>query len=111
MELQVSDFIVVEEDYRDDKSTKTLINVYGEQMNDSQRLAIKIKEIAKEKGIKIGDLETKLGLSMGYFSRFKKQKQASMHFETAVKVAKEFGMTIDEMLNYKSPLEKLSEDL
>ena len=55
--------------------------------------------LCKKKCIKIGVLETKLGLNLGYFSRldsFNKVKLVTM-----LELEKEFELDLHEIINYK----------
>lgn len=54
-----------------------------------------IKELAREKGISIRELEISLGFSNGYFSKWKK---VSPNSEGLQKVANFFGVSVDYLL-------------
>ena len=64
----------------------------------------------KERNIKIGDFEKKLGFSVGYFSRFK-TNESGFKLEEALKIAEIFNMTIEEIIDYKNLLEKMKENI
>lgn len=56
-----------------------------------------IKYFLQQRGAKIGDFEKQLGLGVGYFSRHNKNEDGSISLALAVKIAKEFGITVDDL--------------
>lgn len=55
----------------------------------------KIKELTKEKGISVRELEKRLGYSNGYFSKW---KTVSPNSDGLAKVADYFGVSVDFLL-------------
>ena len=68
--------------------------------NYDKKQAIKnIGYLAKEKNIKIGDLEKKIGVAPGYFSRYlKDENPANPSLESIVNAARELNVTVDMIL-------------
>lgn len=56
----------------------------------------KIKELTKENGISVRELEKRLGFSNGYFSKW---KTVSPNSEGLAKVSDYFGVSIDYLLD------------
>lgn len=56
----------------------------------------KIKELTRENGISVRELEKRLGFSNGYFSKWKK---VSPNSEGLAKVSDYFGVSIDYLLD------------
>lgn len=56
-----------------------------------------IRQLAKVKDIRIGTLESIIGVSTGYFSKVEK-RNVDIALGTAVKVAKVLGCTLDELV-------------
>lgn len=75
------------------------------------RFAVNVKKIADERLIKIGDLELFLGLHLGYFSRIRKGTTKRISLMTALAISNIFGMTIEEIIAYKSNSELIEERL
>ncbi len=72
-------------------------------------VAENIVDIAKERKIKIKELEDSVGVSNGYFSRFTKLNQASgLKLELLFDIAKFLHTSVDYVVNYKDRM--LSED-
>ena len=70
-------------------------------MYDKTRCLNNIYALAKERGIKIGDLEESAGVSRGYLSRVAKPDyQGSPPIEMLDAVAKQLGVGIDYLVNY-----------
>lgn len=59
-----------------------------------------IYNLAKQQGIKIGDLEEKAGVSRGYLSRINKPEGASPSIETLSSIAEQLGTSVDYLINY-----------
>ncbi|OTO15158.1 MULTISPECIES: helix-turn-helix domain-containing protein [Enterococcus] len=59
----------------------------------------KIKELTKQNGISVRELEKRLGYSNGYFSKW---KNVSPNSDGLAKVADYFGISIDYLLGRKS---------
>ncbi len=78
-------------------------------MYDKTRCVNNIYTIAKEKGVKIGDLEENSGVSKGYLSRVAKPDyQGSPPIEMLDSIAHQLGVGIDFLVNFDP--EKLSEN-
>ena len=75
------------------------------------RFAVNVKKIADERLIKIGDLELFLGLHLGYFSRIRKGTAKHISLMTALAISNIFGMTIENIITYKSKDELIEERL
>lgn len=56
-----------------------------------------IRQLAKAKDIRIGTLESIIGVSTGYFSKVEK-RNVDIALGTAVKAAKVLGCTLDELV-------------
>lgn len=70
-------------------------------MYDKARCLNNIYSLAKERGIRIGDLEESAGVSRGYLSRVAKPDyQGSPPIEMLDAVAKQLGVGIDYLVNY-----------
>ena len=70
-------------------------------MYDKTRCLNNIYALAKERGIKIGDLEESAGVSKGYLSRVAKPDyQGSPSIEMLDAVAKRLGVGIDYLVNF-----------
>jgi transcriptional regulator with XRE-family HTH domain len=70
-------------------------------MYDKARCLNNIYALAKERGIKIGDLEESAGVSKGYLSRVAKPDyQGSPPIEMLDAAAKQLGVGIDYLVNY-----------
>lgn len=58
--------------------------------------------LAKEKGLKIGDLEEKAGVSKGYLSRINKEGNTSVpSIELLSSIAEQLGVSVDYLVNYR----------
>lgn len=69
-------------------------------MYDKVKMIDKIYEIAKNKKLKIGDMEEKAGVSRGYLSRINKSdKSTSPSIEVLASIAQQLGVTIDYLVN------------
>ena len=70
-------------------------------MFDKTRCINNIYSLAKERGIKIGDLEEGSGMSKGYLSRVAKPDyQGSPSIEMLDAVARQLGVGIDFLVNF-----------
>ncbi len=59
--------------------------------------------LAKEKGLKIGDLEEKAGVSKGYLSRINKEGNTSIpSIELLCSIAEQLGVSVDYLVNYRA---------
>lgn len=69
-----------------------------------KQLIENIYRVAKEKGVRIGDLETAAKVSQGYFSRVRGKEDAASapSIEVIVAVAETLGVTIDDLI-YAGP--------
>ncbi len=66
---------------------------------DKSRLISNIYYLAKKKNIKIGDIETKAGVSLGYISRLNKEENKTVpNIEFLVSVANSLGVSLDSLL-------------
>lgn len=66
---------------------------------DKRRCMSAIYAIAKEKGVKIGDLEKEAGVSTGYLSKLNKEENTSSpSIELLVAAARVLGVTIDMLI-------------
>ena len=64
----------------------------------SQRFYQNVKLMAKEKGIKMKDIEKYLGVCSGYFSRNRKNNNVA-GIDKAFILAEFFGVTVEELLS------------
>lgn len=72
-------------------------------MFDKKRCISTIYELAKQKNIKIGDLEETAGVSKGYLSRINKEDSSSSpSIELLDSVSRQLGVGIDYLVNYSS---------
>lgn len=69
-------------------------------------LSKNILYILKERGIKIGDFEKSMGVSLGYLSRIAKDEAASPNLNFLIKTANSLGISIETLLG--SDLSELS---
>lgn len=68
---------------------------------EKKRCLDNIYFLAKEKNIRIGDLEARAGVSAGYFSRLNKEdSKANPSIEVLTAVSEKLGVTIDALINY-----------
>lgn len=66
---------------------------------DKRRCMSAIYAIAKEKGVKIGDLEKETGVSTGYLSKLNKEENTSSpSIELLVAAAQLLGVTVDMLI-------------
>lgn len=68
----------------------------------------KIRELARERKISIRELETRLGYSNGYFSKWKK---VSPNSDGLAKVADYFNVSVDYLLGRETPEAKTETEL
>lgn len=61
-----------------------------------------IYDLVRRKGLKIGDVEEKAGVSRGYLSRINKPEAASPSIETLDSIAEQLGVTIDYLVHFAS---------
>ena len=75
-------------------------------MFDKRLCIANIYQLAKERGMKLGDLEKNAGVSAGYLSRLNKDDStATPSIEFVASVAKALGVTVDAIINndYATP--------
>lgn len=75
-------------------------------MFNKEKCISNIYQLAKEKGVKIGDLEKSVGVSTGYLSRLNKGENTTVpSVDFIANVAEVLGVTVDALLNndYSSP--------
>ncbi len=71
----------------------------GKMEFDKRRCMSAIYAIAKEKGVKIGDLEKEAGVSTGYLSKLNKEENTSSpSIELLVAAARLLGVTVDMLI-------------
>ena len=75
---------------------------------DSSQCLSNIRSTAKEKNIKIGDLEEAAKVSKGYLSRLDKRDASSLTMEVLVRIAEQLGVTVDYLLT--NTLNELTEN-
>jgi len=68
----------------------------------------KIKDLCKENGITIKDLEIALGFSHGTIGHWNKSKPK---YDKLILVAKYFGMTVHELLGEENPVPKVEDGI
>lgn len=73
-------------------------------MEISKKFAKNIKEIAKSKKLKLGEIEKNAGVTPGYLSRFDKNEN-EMRLDTALKFCKAVSMSFEEVMNYVPEIE------
>lgn len=71
---------------------------YSRHSDISQRLYLNVKRLAKEKGLKMMDIEKAAGLAIGYFARCN-QCQNSTCIDTVYTLAKLFNVSIDDLIS------------
>lgn len=70
-------------------------------MFDKKRCIENIYALAKEKGLKIGDIEEKAGVSKGYLSRINKEDSTSIPtIDLLASIAEQLGVGIDFLVNF-----------
>jgi len=67
---------------------------------NKKRMLDNISFLLKEKGKKIGELESECGVSAGYISRTAKDNSAKPGIDFVVNAATALGVTVDTLLNY-----------
>lgn len=68
---------------------------------DKNRLMDNINILIKDKSLKIGELEVKVGVSVGYLSRLGKSENETVpNIDFIWKLSHELGVSIDALLNY-----------
>ena len=73
---------------------------------DKTRCLTNIYYLARQKGIKIGDLEAEANVSTGYFSRLNKEDNKTVpSIETLLLVADKLGVSVDALVrrDYATP--------
>ena len=70
-------------------------------MSITEKIAINAVTFGKLKGIQIYDIEQAAGVSRGYLSRLKKEKNR-MNVETAYAIAKFLDVSIEDLFTGKS---------
>lgn len=65
-------------------------------MTLNELVAFNVRYVAKRKGLKIGEIEKEVGVRIGYFSR-KSQTDTSTSLEVIYKTAKILDVSIDEL--------------
>ena len=66
---------------------------------DKERFVNNVQKLAKDKGLKIGDIEKTLSLSQGYLSRINKSSSRVMpNIDMIARIAQMLGTTIDALL-------------
>ena len=93
-----------------------ITNLINDKKGFDYRLAIfnfakNVKALAKEKNINLGDLELQLGLHQGYFSRITKGNTRHIDLIRALMIANYFDMTIEQIIEYKTNEELLTDRL
>lgn len=73
-------------------------------MEITKKFAKKIKEIAKDKKLKLGEIENQVGVTTGYLSRLDKN-ESEMRLDTALKFCQAVGMSLEEVMNYEPKYE------
>ena len=74
---------------------------------DRKRLLTNIAILAKEKNIRVGDMETAAGVSPGYFSRLNKGENTAVpNIEVLTAVCDKLGVTLDSLVkvDYEAPI-------
>lgn len=69
-----------------------------EDMFNKELCINNIYNLAKQQGIKIGDLEEKAGVSRGYLSRINKPDGASPSIEMLTSIAEQLGTSVDYLI-------------
>lgn len=64
-----------------------------------QRLFDNIAFLLKERGMKIGELESSVGVSAGYISRASKENGSTPGVEFIINAAKELGVSVDTLIS------------
>lgn len=67
-------------------------------VRDAIHIPDNVKRIAKEKGLRLADIEKAAFVSVGYISRLKKSRVRGMSAETLLQLSKVLEVTIDELL-------------
>lgn len=75
-----------------------MTNKYSRHSDISQRLYLNVKRLAKEKGLKMMDIEKAAGLAIGYFARCN-QCLNSTCIDTVYTLAKLFNVSIDDLIS------------
>lgn len=68
-----------------------------------------VKELCKERGISLNQLEIEIGVAKGYLSKLGKSKPSSKNLQ---KISDYFGVSLDYIMTGKEPgIEKYSDDM
>ncbi len=67
---------------------------------DKKIMMENIDFLIRERDMKIGELEKKAGVSLGYISRISKDEKSKPGIDFIIKVAHELNVSIDSLLNY-----------
>ena len=62
-------------------------------------IPLNVVRLAKEKNIRLGSVEDAIGVSRGYFSRLKKNREKGVFIQTVIATAEVLNVTIEELLN------------
>ena len=68
-------------------------------MMDKNNLPLNVVRLAKEKNMRLGEIEDEVGVSRGYFSRLKKNREKCASIQTVIATAEVLNVTIEELLN------------
>lgn len=66
---------------------------------ETKNLYPNVVRIAKDKKMELGDVERTVGVSLGFFSRLKKQPNRGISVGTVIKLSEVLNVTLDELLN------------
>lgn len=67
-------------------------------MRDTSNIPDNVKRIARNKKLRIADVERACSVSPGYLSRFKKNRSRGMSTDILIKLSDVLEVTIDELL-------------
>ena len=73
-------------------------------MEITRKFAKNIREIAKSKKLKIGEIEKNVGVAVGYLSRLDTNNH-QMRIDIALKFCEAVGMGFEEVMNYEPEYE------
>lgn len=73
-------------------------------MEITRKFVKNVREIAKSKKLKVGEIEKQVGVTPGYLSRFDKS-ESEMRIDIAFKFCEAVGMSFEEVMNYEPEFE------
>ena len=80
-------------------------------MSGTELFVKKLYEISKFENFKISDIEKRLNVASGYFSRYLKNRKKHLYLDTALKTCEIIGYKLDEVLYFQTAEDMVAERL